>query len=166
MSILQMSLLEILRRKGTFVLATIAVAIAAGTMLGASALLRIYGLRSDALLVRKEAELKKELKPHGVEITAARKELGEQQMVESNRVFINGEPVECIVPGVRVFLNDCESCCEIVSKEGVKCRAIEYNGKQYDELPRELIREAILAVARNLPRPPPPEPEAGEGCSG
>lgn len=106
-------------------------------------------------------QLQKELASQGVNIAVEKKALGEDEIPESNMVFINGEPIENIVPGVRVFSNDCKSCCAVVCKEDVKCRAIEYKGKQYNELPVALIREAILAVAKNLPRPPatskPPE---------
>jgi len=116
-------------------------------------------------------QLNKELAPDGVEISFITKELGEEEIPESNRVFVNGEPIECTVPGVRVYMNDCESCCGMASGKGVKCRAIEYNGRQSDELPEELIRSAILAVARNLPRPEPPVPVPGKpdspgGCGG
>ena len=62
MSIMQMALYEILRRKTTFVLATIAVAVAVGTMLSVYAALETYGIRSNELLARKEAELNERLK--------------------------------------------------------------------------------------------------------
>ena len=62
MSIMQMALYEILRRKTTFVLATIAVAVAVGTMLSVYAALETYGIRSSELLARKEAELNERLK--------------------------------------------------------------------------------------------------------
>jgi putative ABC transport system permease protein len=62
MSILHMGLREILRRKTTFLLALLAVAVAVGTMLTVPAALQIYDLRSDALLSEKEAELKERLR--------------------------------------------------------------------------------------------------------
>lgn len=62
MSIVQMALNEMLRRKITFVLATLAVAVAVGAMLGVCASLKTYSLRSQQLLVRKESELKEKLK--------------------------------------------------------------------------------------------------------
>lgn len=62
MSIMQMAIYEILRRKTTFVLATIAVAVAVGTMLSVYAALETYGIRSNELLARKEAELNERLK--------------------------------------------------------------------------------------------------------
>lgn len=61
MSITRMAVCEILRRKTTFLLAALAVAVAVGTILTAQAALRIYGLRSDALLTQKEAELEQRL---------------------------------------------------------------------------------------------------------
>lgn len=61
MSIVHMALREILRRKTTFLLATLAVTVAVGTMLTVQAALQIYDLRSEALLARKEAELKERL---------------------------------------------------------------------------------------------------------
>ncbi|NLF68693.1 MAG: FtsX-like permease family protein [Candidatus Anammoximicrobium sp.] len=61
MSIIHMALREILRRQTTFLLATLAVAVAVGTMLTAQAALQIYDLRSDALLAQKETELQERL---------------------------------------------------------------------------------------------------------
>lgn len=61
MSILHMALCEIQRRKTTFFLTALAVAVAVGTMLTVQAALHIYNLRSDALLAQKEAELKERL---------------------------------------------------------------------------------------------------------
>lgn len=62
MSIVRMALWEILRRKTTFVLATVAVAVAVGTVLSVYAALKIYGVRSNDLLARKETELNERLK--------------------------------------------------------------------------------------------------------
>jgi len=61
MSIVRMAACEILRRKTTFLLATLAVTVAVGTMLSVPAALQVYDLRSDALLATKEAELKERL---------------------------------------------------------------------------------------------------------
>ncbi len=61
MSIVYMALCEILRRKTTFLLATLAVAVAVGTMLTVQAALQVYDFRSDALLARKEVELRERL---------------------------------------------------------------------------------------------------------
>lgn len=61
MSILHMALCEIRRRKTTFLLTALAVAMAVGTMLAVQAALQIYNLRSDALLAQKETELKERL---------------------------------------------------------------------------------------------------------
>jgi ABC-type lipoprotein release transport system permease subunit len=56
-----MALEEILRRKTTFGLAVLAVAIAAGTMVSVCALLKTYRMRSQELLARKEVELQEKL---------------------------------------------------------------------------------------------------------
>lgn len=61
MSITQMAFREIWGRKVTFLLAAGGVALAAATIVGAQAFLEIYRLRSDALLARKEAEVKQRL---------------------------------------------------------------------------------------------------------
>lgn len=61
MSIVSMALCEILRRKTTFLLSTLAVAVAVGTMLTVQAALQIYDLRTDALLAQKDSELKERL---------------------------------------------------------------------------------------------------------
>lgn len=61
MSIMHMALREILRRKTTFLLAALAVAVAVATMLTVPAALQVYDLRAAAVLAAKEAELKDRL---------------------------------------------------------------------------------------------------------
>ena len=62
MSMMRMAVLEVLRRKVSFVLAMMAVAVAVGAMLCTSAALKVYDLRAEKLLSEKEAELNKRLK--------------------------------------------------------------------------------------------------------
>lgn len=62
MSMMRMAVLEVLRRKVSFVLAMLAVAVAVGAMLCTSAALKVYDLRAEKLLAEKEAELNKRLK--------------------------------------------------------------------------------------------------------
>ena len=115
-------------------------------------------------------DLQKELAPYGVKLSLTKKELSESQLGLSNMIFVNGEPVENLVAGVDVTESDCSSCGDLTDQQGIKCRAIKYKDKIYDEIPPEVIREAVLVVAKNLPRPPaptkPPEDSSGPGCSG
>lgn len=62
MHVVSMALREMARRKLSFAIGTAAVVVAAGTILCACALLKVYDIRSDALLTRKEQELQKRLK--------------------------------------------------------------------------------------------------------
>ncbi len=62
MSIARMVLLEIGRRKRSFLLAVVAVAIASATMLSVDATLRTYDLRAGRMLAEKEAHLARQLK--------------------------------------------------------------------------------------------------------
>jgi ABC-type lipoprotein release transport system permease subunit len=62
MRIIQMAWQEIRRRRTSFVLAVIGVAVAVGTMLGTTAALKLYDLRAEQQLARKQAELQERLR--------------------------------------------------------------------------------------------------------
>ncbi|NLM29819.1 MAG: DUF2703 domain-containing protein [Methanomicrobiales archaeon] len=60
-------------------------------------------------------------------------------------LLFNGVPVEDLLEGVEVIPPSCGSCdsCDA----GAECRAIRYNGEDYDMIPPDLIgRAAVKAL--------------------
>lgn len=73
--------------------------------------------------------------------------LPEEQMPESNLILINGTPLEKILAEADSSESHCASCSCLTGAD-TTCRTIEYNGKTYEEIPKELIREAAYAALR------------------
>ena len=96
------------------------------------------------------ADLRQELAPRGVEVTYTEVALGPDRLEESNVVLFNGVPIEGVLPDLTVTYTSCQSCCGMVGK-AVECRAVEYRGKTYDEVPEAAIREAAFKAAGFAP---------------
>ena len=86
-------------------------------------------------------EMRAELAPRGIGITFTETKLGEGEIAESNMVLFNGVPLEKILAGAEVSGTLCASCGCFTGRE-TYCRTIEYEGKAFEEIPRELIRKA------------------------
>ncbi len=78
--------------------------------------------------------------------------LGPERIAESNSILFNEVPLESLLPDLHVLYNACQSCCGMVGKP-VECRAVEFRGKIYDEIPEAAIRAAALKAA-GLPAEP------------
>lgn len=75
------------------------------------------------------------------------------RLAESNVVLIDGQPLERLVPGVRVVETNCSSCGEL-SGAPSKCRALAFDGQTHESVPADLIRVAVCRAADCC----------GEGC--
>jgi len=73
--------------------------------------------------------------------------LSDREIGESNRIFINGIPLEEIIPETTVSQNDCPSCSDLLGSSTC-CRTIIHAGKEYETIPQKLIREAVCKIAR------------------
>ena len=91
--------------------------------------------------------LHKECATQGVHITLKEVKLTEKEVEESNRIFINGTPLEDILPGAAVSQNDCPSCSDLLGSSTC-CRTIIHSGKEYETIPQKLIREAVCEIAQ------------------
>lgn len=91
------------------------------------------------------SDLKKELKD--VNITFIEKKLSEKQIQQSNIILINGKPIEEVLLGAEVGKNYCQSCSCLTGNENY-CRTIQYNGEVYEEIPEEIIRNAVLKTLK------------------
>lgn len=78
----------------------------------------------------------------GIKIILEKKELSfeefEKDPLSSNRVFINGEPIEDIL-NLKVGKSICCGPCK-----GLECRTLIENNKETDEIPEKYIITALL----------------------
>ena len=93
------------------------------------------------------AELRAELAPRGIRITLTETRLTEGEIPLSNMILFDGVPLEELLIGAKVSESLCASCACLTGAETF-CRAIEYEGKSYEEIPEELIRKAVYEVLR------------------
>jgi len=82
-----------------------------------------------------------------VQITLKEINLTEKEIEESNRIFINGIPLEDILPETKVSQNICPSCSDLLGSSTC-CRTIIHTGKAYETIPQRLIREAVCKIAQ------------------
>jgi hypothetical protein len=82
-----------------------------------------------------------------VHITLKEINLTEKDIEESNRIFINGIPLEDILPETTVSQNICTSCSDLLGSSTC-CRTIIHTGKEYETIPKQLIREAVCKIAK------------------
>lgn len=87
------------------------------------------------------AELCEELAPRGIRVIFSETKLSEGEIPQSNMILFNGVPLEKVLAGAEVSENLCVSCACLTGTETF-CRTIEYEGKTYEEIPEELIRDA------------------------
>ena len=73
--------------------------------------------------------------------------LSDREIGESNRILIDGIPLEDIIPETTVSQNDCPSCGDLLGSSTC-CRTIIHSGKEYETIPQKLIREAVCKIAR------------------
>jgi len=83
----------------------------------------------------------------GVHITLKEIKLTEKEIEESNRIFINGIPLEDILPETTVSQNVCSSCSDLIGSS-ICCRTIIHTGKEYETIPQQLIRKAVCKIAQ------------------
>jgi len=67
--------------------------------------------------------------------------LPEELMSQSNLLLFNGVPLEALLENGAAGESPCPSCSSLTGSE-TSCRTVEYEGKTYEEIPEELIRQA------------------------
>lgn len=90
-------------------------------------------------------EMKKDLADKGVDIELKEVKLTEEKMSESNKIIIDGTPLEELIPNTKVGENDCPSCAELIDgPKDCHCRTILQEDSTLEEIPVEMIKSAIL----------------------
>lgn len=81
----------------------------------------------------------------GVSVTIELHEttLPEDQMDISNIILFNGVPIETLLDDVTVVKNCCDSCGDLIDSS-CNCRAVQTSTDTHDEIPKSMIKEAIL----------------------
>jgi len=93
-------------------------------------------------------KLKQALRPLGMNVILEKEELNisefRQDPLQSNRIWINGQPIEDFIKG-----NVGESpCCDVCGP--ADCRTVEVDGQIYETIPAELVIQAGLAAVSNM----------------
>lgn len=91
------------------------------------------------------SELSKELAEKGIKVIFTETVLPKELMAQSNMILFDGVPLEAILDDAATDKNPCPSCSCLTGSE-TSCRTVEYDGKTYEEIPAELIREAANKV--------------------
>ena len=84
----------------------------------------------------------------GVTIEYQETHLLASSIAQSNMVLFNGVPLEELLDGAEISTNECCSCSCLIG-EDTECRTLLYQGKTYEDIPEELIREAALKALRD-----------------
>lgn len=93
-------------------------------------------------LLKTIAKMQKEL---GIEISLKETKLQEERMSESNEILIDGVLLENLIPNIKTGENKCPSCSELIDQpENCNCRTLSQGEKIYEEIPIEIIEQAIL----------------------
>lgn len=101
------------------------------------------------------AHLRQSLGPAGIAVAVEAERMGEAEFLaaplESNRIWINGRPLEDWL-GARTESSACSGCCG----DNTQCRTVAISGRTYEAIPAALIvRAGILAAGRVLQEEPP-----------
>lgn len=116
-----------------------------------------------------QAEIKRlnqKLAPEGVHIQWTETKLQGSELNQSNSILLDGVPLEEILD-IRVSENHCPSCSALLKKESY-CRTIFYEGEEYEDIPAQAIRAAVVQVLGLNSEEPfsliLSEPSGGCGC--
>ncbi|MCK9276960.1 DUF2703 domain-containing protein [Methanoculleus sp. UBA303] len=90
------------------------------------------------------AEIRTLLEMEGVSVRMVETVLPDAAVAESNSLLFNGVPIEDLLEGVEVTTTPCCSCSCITCDEDTECRALRYNGEEYEAIPPELIGRAAM----------------------
>jgi hypothetical protein len=115
-------------------------------------------------------KLGRSLKDLGIDVVLEKKTLGpaafREDPLESNRIWLDGEPIEKWLQAASGRSACCAACGES------DCRTVTVDGRTYEAIPEELIVRAGLLAAARLMRGKPPgsccspakSPDGSSGC--
>ncbi len=107
-------------------------------------------------------EMEPDLAGKGIQIIYKETVLPFEKLPESNKVLINGRPLEKYLTNARVVQTCCESCACIGEQDFAECRAIQTPDELFESLPADLIRRVLMIAADQMDEQTGPS----EGCCG
>jgi len=75
--------------------------------------------------------------------------LPDSQIEQSNKVLINGIPLENYLSGAKVVQTPCCSCACLTGQDEAECRAIDYGGDRYEAITPDLLKRVIISVVES-----------------
>lgn len=106
-----------------------------------------------ATLVEEIKYLNKKLNPLNYNVILKETVLNEIEISSSNIILFNGTAIENIID-LKVVDNYCASCSDLIGAD-TTCRAVQYEGKTFEEIPAKAIRQAAY-VSLGLENPEDP----------
>ncbi|MBU1130216.1 DUF2703 domain-containing protein [Patescibacteria group bacterium] len=96
-------------------------------------------------LIQVLKDLKAEFASRDIQIELKETKLPENRMAESNSILIGGVPLENLILKAKAGENVCHSCSELTGQpDNCCCRTIEHEEKTFEEIPSNMIKQAIL----------------------
>jgi len=90
--------------------------------------------------------LNRACRARGWEIRLVESALDPEAVAESNRIFLNGVPLEAYLPGAQDGSSHCRSCSDIIGTP-TQCRTLEWSGQRHAAIPGSAIRQAVCRAA-------------------
>ncbi len=90
------------------------------------------------------AEIGALLEMEGVTVRMVETVLSDTAGPEPESLLFNGVPIEDLLEGVEVTAISCSCDACDACEGGAECRAIRYNGEEYEAIPPDLIGRAAL----------------------
>lgn len=89
----------------------------------------------------------KELKEQNFDIDYTETKLTQDQMSQSNQILINGLLIKDLLTDAKVGESYCSSCTDLTDNASdCHCRTINQSDTVFEEIPKNLIKNAILTV--------------------
>lgn len=95
-------------------------------------------------LAQEVKRLNRALQPRGINVEMIEIKLDDSNIPQSNTILFNGIPIEDILD-IEVSENYCDSCTNLLGTE-TYCRAVKYEGSEYEDIPAKAIRRAAYKV--------------------
>lgn len=77
----------------------------------------------------------------GIKIDFKETKLADSQLDDSNKILLNGVPLEELLGNTEVVYTPCKSCCELIGSN-VNCRALDCQGKVFEDISQNLVFKA------------------------
>jgi hypothetical protein len=95
-------------------------------------------------LAQEVKRLNRALQPQGINVELVETKLDDSKIPQSNTILFNGIPIEDILD-IEVSENYCDSCTNLLGTE-TYCRAVKYEGSEYEDIPAKAIRRAAYKI--------------------